>query len=352
MDTSLLIPVHSCRIKITLQCFYLSVREISNTILMNHIEVTLPLPFCSAIALSTIVSVTKALVASLSRYQADADENLLCGQPQALIERRLQSRQWGAKLIVPGASVRLWTSCAACLVNSNLRRLTLQEHNKGKNCKAIFWFWCGTTFHLVNQTAARCKMAGLWTANFTPQSLPSPRSQGRTFRWKGICKRRRFLHRFMLNMRLLVVWKILLQTFHASPFNFTVRKNWKKNERLDVWTLKPWPSSRLEEACAACAGRLRGPRCLHIPMHLHVALCKCYTVPAIWSIHCDTPVCQEGWVEERQPKMDGPEKGWEKQMIVFTKPLMSVKNAKQSDQKRKKTNQPPGTTPRTREPLR
>ena len=62
--------------------------------------------------------------------------------------------------------------------------------------------------------------------------------------------------------------------------------------------------------------------------------------PSHMSIHCDTPVCQEGWVEERQPKMDGPEKGWEKQMIVFTKPLMSVKNAKQSHQKRKKTNQP------------
>jgi len=26
-------------------------------------------------------------------------------------------------------------------------------------------------------------------------------------------------------------------------------------------------------------------------------------------------VCQEGLVEERQPKMDGPEKGWEQQMM-------------------------------------
>lgn len=49
--------------------------------------------------------------------------------------------------------------------------------------------------------------------------------------------------------------------------------------------------------CAPCSAA----QMLHSPSHM--------------SIHCDTPVCQEGLVEERQPKMDGPEKGWEQQMM-------------------------------------
>ena len=63
----------------------------------------------------------------------------------------------------------------------------------------------------------RCKMAGLWTANFTPQFAAISKISLENLSLKKVfCKCRRFLHRFMLNMRLLVVWKTYckLSTHH------------------------------------------------------------------------------------------------------------------------------------------
>ena len=129
----------------------------------------------------------------------------------------------------------------------------------------------------------RCKMAGLWTANFTPQFAAISKISGENLSLKKVfCKRRRFLHRFMLNMRLLVVWKTYCKLSTHHHLISQLEKIERKMNGLDVWTLKPWPFFHALERGLRCLCRQVAWSTLFAhPNALHVALCKCYTVPAI-----------------------------------------------------------------------
>ena len=101
----------------------------------------------------------------------------------------------------------------------------------------------------------RCKMAGLWTANFTPQFAAISKISLENLSLKKVfCKCRRFLHRFMLNMRLLVVWKTYckLSTHHHLISFHSLKTNERKMDGLDVWTLKPWPFFHALERGLGC----------------------------------------------------------------------------------------------------
>ena len=62
--------------------------------------------------------------------------------------------------------------------------------------------------------------------------------------------------------------------------------------------------------------------------------------PSHMSIHCGTPVCQEGWVKERQPNMDDPEKVGKTRHDCFYKATDVCQKCKTKPPKRNTTNQP------------
>ena len=132
---------------------------------------------------------------------------------------------------VPGASVRLWTSCAACLVNSNLRRLTLQEHNKGKIARRYSDSDVGQHFIWSTKLAAKVQNGRVMDCQFHAavrchlQDL-----RGEPFAEKGILQAPKVPAQVHAQHEIACGVENLLQTFHASlsPFNFTVRKKLKE----------------------------------------------------------------------------------------------------------------------------
>jgi len=131
----------------------------------------------------------------------------------------------------------------------------LQEHNKNKIARQYSDSDVGQHFIWSTKLAAKVQNGRVMDCQFHAAVRCHLQDLiGEPFAEKGILQVPKVPAQVHAQHEIACGVENLLQTFHTSPFNLIsqFKKNERKMDGLDVWTLKPWPFFHALERGLGC----------------------------------------------------------------------------------------------------